>query len=145
MPGTIGGTTDFAFMKVCAKNFGPAPKVIPALPRPGKLGTFGNCNLGILGRDGSPRDDPTSGREGFGIDIGNPAALANVDAFGAGIVGTAGMLIAEETAELTADFAEETTGAGLMEKVAIYINRRLLIRKLYYSSKCLTETSSQLY
>jgi hypothetical protein len=47
-PGTNGGTIVLYFNKVFATNFGPAPKFIPAISIPGKLGIWGSCRGGRL-------------------------------------------------------------------------------------------------
>lgn len=61
-PGTNGGTIVVYFVILSAINFGPAPRRIPALSNPGKLGMSGNFKLGSAGNDAAK----------FGIDAASP-------------------------------------------------------------------------
>jgi hypothetical protein len=88
-PGKIGGTTNLAFMYVSARNLGPAPNSIPALPKPGKLGIAGNCNLGKLGNVvGNPKELAVPDKLGkLGKVAGTPIDVAKLGMLGIPIVG----------------------------------------------------------
>ena len=113
-PGANGGTMVVYFVIFSAINFGPAPRRIPALSKPGKLGMLGKFRLGSGGNDAAK----------FGRDVDNPTVPAipdrevgppNADDIPPIVVGAPKLAIAPENVFGTPPIVEEIPETDAME------------------------------